>query len=105
MSHVNLTAAIAAADKEQGLHTPDRLSRDILQRVVCAGMLHQTTRVGDIIRDGNSTFPAVINHLRSLGEDGWITRSENPDDVRVILLHITLQIQAAFDRIDDKLAP
>ena len=90
-SFVNLIAAIAAAEKVQGLHTLDRLSKDILQRVVRADTLQQKIRVSDIIRDGNSTFPTVINHQRNLGEEGWITQSEDPDNRRVILLHIKPQ--------------
>lgn len=104
MSYVNLIAAIAAAEKEQGLHTLDPLSKNILQMIACADMLHQKIRVSDIIRDGNSTFPTVINHLRKLTDEGWVTKSEDPDDRRVILLHITPRTQDAFDRIYDKLA-
>lgn len=104
MSYVNLIAAIAAAEREQGLHDLEPLSKDILQMIACADMLHQKIRVSDIIRDGNSTFPTVINHLRKLSDDGWVKKAEDPEDRRVILLHITPKTQAAFDRIYDKLA-
>ena len=40
--------------------------------------------------------------MRKLTDDGWVTKSENPDDRRVTLLHITPKTQKAFDRIYDK---
>jgi DNA-binding MarR family transcriptional regulator len=104
MSYVNLIAALSAAEKEHGLHTLDALSKEILQMVGCADMLHQKIRVSDIIRDGHTTFPTVITHLRKLTEEGWLVKSEDPSDRRVILLHITPKTQNAFDSIYDSLA-
>lgn len=104
MSYVNLIAAIAAAEKEQGLHTLDALSKDILQMVACADMMHRKIRVSDIMKDVHTTFPTVITHLRKLAEDGWVTKIEDPSDRRVILLHLTPKTQKAFDAIYDKLA-
>ena len=104
MSYVNLIAAIAAAEKEQGLHTLDPLSKSILQMVACADMMHQKMRVSDIIKDSHTTFPTVISHLRRLSEDGWVTKTEDAEDRRVILLHITPKAQKAFDNIYDRLA-
>lgn len=104
MSYVNLIAAIRAAEKDQGLHTLDPLSKEILQMVACADMLHQKIRVSDLIKDGNTTFPTVINHLRKLTQEGWLVKKEDADDRRVILLHVTPKTQTAFDNIYDKLS-
>ena len=104
MSYVNLIAAIAAAEKEQGLHTLDPLSREILRMIACADMLHHKIRITDIIKDGHITFPTVISHLRKLTEDGWVVKEEDLDDRRVILLHGTDKTRDAFDRIFDKLS-
>lgn len=103
MSYVNLIAAIAAAEKQHGLAGLDVISKEVLQMIACAALTHDKIRVSDIIREGHSTFPTVISRIRKLAEDGWITRSEDPDDKRVILLGITPRTQAVFDRIYDSL--
>lgn len=103
MSYVNLISAIAAAEKQHGLAGLDIISKEILQMIACASLVHDKIRVSDIIRDGHATFPTVISRVRKLAEDGWITRTEDPDDKRVILLGITPHTQAVFNRIYDSL--
>lgn len=103
MSYVNLIAAIAAAEKQHGLDDLDVISKDILQHIACAALTHGKVRISDITREGHATFPTVINRVRKLDEDGWISRSEDPDDKRVVLLHITPKTQAVFDAIYDSL--
>lgn len=103
MSYVNLIAAISAAEKENGLATLDAISKEILQMIACASLAHGKIRVSDITREGHSTFPTVIGRLRKLADDGWITRTEDPEDKRVVLLDITPKTQAVFDKIYDSL--
>jgi len=103
MSYVNLISAISAAEKEHGLGALDVISKEILQMIACASLTHGKIRVSDITREGHSTFPTVIGRLRKLADDGWITRTEDPEDKRVMLLDITPRTQAVFDMIYDSL--
>lgn len=103
MSYINLIAAIAAAERENGLDSLDVISKEILQMIACADLTHGKIKVSDITREGHATFPTVINRLRKLEEEGWISRVDDPGDKRAHLLHITPRTQAVFDRIYDSL--
>jgi len=104
MSYVNLIAAIAAAERQNGLDTLDTISKEILQMIASADLTHGKIKVSDVTRAGHSTFPTVINRLRKLEDEGWISRSDDPEDKRAHLLHITPKTQAVFDRIYDGLS-
>lgn len=103
MSYVSLIAAISVAEKENGLDTLDIIAKEILQMIACASLTHGKIRVSDITREAHATFPTVIGRLRKLTDDGWITRTEDPDDKRAVLLNITPKTQAVFDKVYESL--
>ena len=103
MSYVNLIAAISAAEKENGLGTLDAISKEILQMIACASLTQGKIRVSDITKQGHSTFPTVNGRLHKLADDGWITRTEDQEDKRVVLLAITSKAEAVFKKIYESL--
>lgn len=101
MTYLELIAAIAAAEKEQGIDKLDSVSREIIQTVASANMMNVRMRMKDLSKV--ATFPTIHTHLKMLIDDGWITREEDATDKRVALLRITPRTQETLQKISDTL--
>lgn len=104
MKYVKLKAAIAAAEREHGIHGLDFVSREILHTIASANLMDVKIRASDVTKDAIfGTPPTVYSRLNKLVEGGWIIKKEDEDDRRAALLEITPMARAKFKKMSKAL--
>lgn len=101
MSYLELIAAIAAAEREQGIDELDAVSRHILQSIATANQAGVRMRMKDL--STLATFPTLHAHVQKLVDTGWIERTADETDHRAILLRVTPMATEVFRRLSDML--
>lgn len=104
MKYVKLKTAIAAAEKEHGIHSLDFVSREILHTIASANLMDVRCRVSDVVKEEIfGTPPTVYARLNKLVEGGWIVKKEDEEDRRAALLEITPMARAKFKKMSKAL--
>ena len=104
VKYIELKEAIAAAERENGIHELDFLSREILQKIAAANLKKQSVRVSSISEgNGFGTMPTLHARLTKLVDGGWIEKVDDPADARAVLLEITPKTKSIFRKISNAL--
>lgn len=100
MVYINLKSAIYEAEKANGVHDLDHISRDMLHQITVAQIRKQPLCISDLAQNSqHGTAPTVYARLKKLVEAGWIERSENKNDKRSVILTITPKTQTTIKKI------
>lgn len=101
MEYLKVRAVMAMAEQESGLNELNHASREILVEIGLAAEIEgKTTLVTDLTRsERHGTLPTVVKRISDLVEDGWIVKTESPDDRRAKILSLSPKSENMFRKM------
>lgn len=101
MEYLKVRAILAMAEQESGLNELNAASRDMLVEIGMAAEIDgKPTHVTDLTRsERHGTLPTVVKRIAELVEDGWIVKTESPEDGRAKILSLSPKSESIFRKM------
>lgn len=101
MEYLKLRAILTKLEQENGLNELNGPSRDMLVEIGMAAEIDgKPTHVTDLTRsERHGTLPTVVKRIAELEADGWIVKTESPEDGRTKILSLSPKSETIFRKI------
>lgn len=92
---------MALAEQESGFSELNHASREMLVEIGMAAEIHgKPVHVTDLTRsERHGTLPTVVKRISDLAADGWIVKTESPEDGRAKILSLSPKSESMFRKM------
>jgi DNA-binding PadR family transcriptional regulator len=101
MEYLKLRAIMATAEQESGFSELGFASREMLVEIGLAAEVDgKPMHVTDLTRsERHGTLPTVVKRISDLVEDGWVVKTESPEDGRAKILSLSPKSENTFRKM------